>query len=115
MAEGGVPSVDVKEAAHRLGPDRAGAGALLVDVREQNEVNEVRVAGSHHVPLSAFQERFGELPKDRPLLVMCAAGKRSLVASEFLLRSGYEDVTNVDGGIIAWRAAGLPTESGSGR
>ena len=53
-----------------------------------------------------------ELPKDRPLLIMCATGVRSAAVTGYLLRSGWTDVTNVDGGIVAWQRAGLPVERG---
>lgn len=113
MAEGVIATVDVTEAARRLdaGPARPDA-PLLVDVREPNEFAEVRVPGARLMPLSGFAESYSGLPKDRPLLVMCAAGKRSLVASELLVRNGYRDVSNVDGGIIAWQREGYPTTSG---
>ena len=105
---GPVPHVDVMEAARRVA-DGTG-GALLVDVRERREHAEKRVPGAVLVPLSDLQSTYEQLPADRPLLVMCAAGKRSLVAAEFLLRSGYTDVTNVTGGIIEWERQGLPVE-----
>jgi rhodanese-related sulfurtransferase len=107
----GIPGIDVAEAASRLsGADPQ--GALLVDVREDAELAEVRVPGATHVPTSGFIERAGELPKDRPLLIMCATGVRSAAVTGYLLRSGWTDVTNVDGGIVAWQRAGLPVERG---
>ena len=118
---GPIPSVDVHEAARRVSEGSGegsgssggtGPGAVLVDVREDYEVAEVRVPGAVHVPLGDLAARYEELPGDRPLLVMCAAGRRSLVAAEFLRRNGYADVTNVTGGIIEWQRAGLPTTSG---
>jgi rhodanese-related sulfurtransferase len=110
---GTIPTVNVTEASSRL---QAGTGdasaALLVDVREVPELVEARVAGAAQIPMSAFADRFNELPKDRPLLVMCAAGNRSAAATSFLLRNGWTDVTNVDGGITAWQRAGLPVIRG---
>ena len=97
------------------GLDTAGPGTaapVLVDVREVYEFRQLRVPGAVLVPLSEFATAHTGLPKDRPLLVMCASGKRSLVAAEFLSRNGYPDVANVEGGIIAWHGAGLPTTDG---
>ena len=109
---GAIPVVDVIEASARLG-DAGGASApLLVDVREPTEFRDVRVEGAALVPMSAFAARHAELPKDRPLLMMCAAGSRSAAAAAFLLRSGWTDVANVDGGIVAWQRAGLPVRRG---
>ena len=104
---GAIPTIDVQETAARL--EKAGTdSALLVDVREEDECRAVRVAGATHLPMSTFAARHGELPKDRPLLVMCASGNRSAAASSFLLRNGWVDVSNVAGGIVAWEKAGFP-------
>ncbi len=94
--------------AHALMKD----GALLVDVREQNEYDEVHADGAQLLPLSELESRFAELPKGQPLLMICRSGARSARAGEFLLGSGYEDVTNVTGGTLAWVEAGLPAVRG---
>ena len=106
-----IPAVDVTEAADRLARDE-GTKPLLVDVREVDEFQDARVDGAALMPMSSFGLRHGELPKDRPLLVMCAGGTRSAAATAFLLRSGWTDVANVTGGITAWQRAGLPVRSG---
>jgi rhodanese-related sulfurtransferase len=109
---GAIPGVDATEAANRLG--RADAPKpLLVDVRELDEFQDVRVEGAALVPMSALAERHMELPKDRPLLVMCAGGTRSAAATAFLLRSGWTNVVNVEGGITAWQRLGLPVRRGT--
>ena len=109
----GVPAVDVQEAARRLEQMPGARAPLLVDVREANEFATVRIPGAMLLPLSELQTRYAELPRDRPLLLHCAAGKRSLVAAEFLKRNGYADVANVEGGIIEWQKAGLPVSQGA--
>jgi rhodanese-related sulfurtransferase len=106
----GVPTIDVAEADRRL---RAGSGALVVDVRETNEFQAVRLESDVAlVPMSVFQQRWQELPRDRPLLMMCAAGSRSAAATAWLVRNGYPDVANVAGGINEWQKAGLPVRTG---
>jgi rhodanese-related sulfurtransferase len=107
----GIPAIDVAETSARLGSDSE-PRPLLVDVREPDELQAVRVEGAVHVPMSSFAERYGELPRDRPLLVMCASGGRSSAATGFLLRNGWTDVHNVEGGITAWQRAGLPVRRG---
>jgi rhodanese-related sulfurtransferase len=107
----GIPAVDVR-AADTLRRNGGEPPALLVDVREANEFAAVRVGGAVFVPLSTFLEGHTALPKDRPLLVMCAAGVRSAAAASFLLRNGWSDVTNVTGGIDAWQQASLPVRHG---
>ena len=69
--------------------------------------------GAALLPMSTFAARFRELPTDRPLLVMCAVGGRSAVATAHLLSMGYGDVMNVAGGIVDWERAGLPVRRGT--
>ncbi|CAN5862447.1 rhodanese-like domain-containing protein [soil metagenome] len=108
-----IPQLDVEQAADKLTQaDSAGRRPLLVDVREKKELEVVRAAGVVHVPLSTFAEGSQALPSDRPLLFICASGKRSLVAAEFARRNGHAEVANVEGGTIEWRKRGLPTTSG---
>ena len=98
-----LPSVTVQDASAQ-----AQDGALIVDVREPDEFARVRVAGSVLLPLSEFVARCNELPADRPLLMFCHSGSRSVSATQYLLRQGYAQVANVSGGIVAWYQAGLP-------
>ena len=106
-----IPSIDATEAERRLRED---AGRpLLVDVREANEFEEVRAPGAVLVPMSMFAARAGELPSDRPLMVVCHLGGRSAAAAGFLIRAGRSDVVNVTGGMDAWERAGLPVRRGT--
>ncbi len=123
-----IRQLDVEQAAAELGIGPAGSGAepgdrerepgtngplpVLVDVREADEVNVIHVPGARHVPLSDFATTSAGLPRDRPLLLLCASGRRSLVAAEYLQRNGHGDVANVSGGITEWHRRGLPTASG---
>ena len=106
---GGIPTVSVQDAARRHGPD---GDALLVDVREMSEFVELRIDGATLVPMSQLGVRFRELPQDRPLLMLCRSGARSGSATTFLIEQGFNDVSNVEGGMIAWTSAGLPTRNG---
>jgi rhodanese-related sulfurtransferase len=104
-----VPAVDVRTAADLLS---SSAPPLLVDVREADEFQTVRVEGAVLLPLSTFAARFEELPGDRPILVMCAGGGRSSAATAHLLANGWPDATNMAGGIISWERSGLPVKRG---
>lgn len=106
---GGVPAVDVKQAAELQGDD---GGALIVDVREPNEYQQIRARGAVLLPLGQLNSRVRDLPRDRELLLMCRTGGRSHNATQFLQAQGFDNVTNVSGGIVAWHQAGLPTTSG---
>lgn len=106
-----LPTIDAREAERRLreDPDRP----LLIDVREPNEFAAVRAAGAVLMPTSVFAARVGELPTDRPLLVVCHVGGRSAAVTGYLVRAGRTDVVNVAGGMEAWEAAGLPVTRGA--
>lgn len=106
---GGMPALSAEEAQQRQADDPP---ALLIDVREVDEYLEVRAPGSVLLPLSQFAVRFTELPQDRPLMMVCHSGARSGRATAFLLQQGYAEVSNVSGGMMAWKRAGLPMRSG---
>ena len=86
--------------------------AVLLDVREPDEVRQVRVEGSLLIPMSQLGSRLDEIPRDRPVIVMCAMGSRSADVTGYLLQQGWEDVGNVAGGIEGWERLGLPVERG---
>lgn len=118
-----IPTIDVREAAGAA--DAAGAGGaavaaaadgvaepLLVDVRERKEFLEVRAPGAVLYPTSSFLLRFEELPRDRPLHVICNSGSRSAAVTAWLLRNGWSDVHDVAGGMASWLRAGLEVRRG---
>ena len=74
----------------------------LLDVREPWEVALCRMEGSLHIPLAQLPARLGELDPDRPTVVICHHGVRSLHAGAFLERQGFGDVVNLRGGIDGW-------------
>ena len=86
-------------------------GALLVDVRERDEVESLAfdVPNCLIMPLSEFGERFAEVPKDKPVVMVCKSGGRSLRAAGFLVNHGYDNVVNMQHGIIRWVQKGFPT------
>jgi rhodanese-related sulfurtransferase len=80
---------------------------LLVDVREPNEYAFERIPGALLYPLSTFDPKAVPVG-DRKLVVQCAAGGRSMRAAQALVAAGHALVVNLEGGINAWKAAGLP-------
>lgn len=89
------------------------AGRLdILDIREVPEHDITRIAGIGLIPMSEIEERLDELPADgRPLALICRSGARSGRLAEALTGLGdYGEVANVEGGILAWAAAGLPYE-----
>lgn len=76
--------------------------ALVLDVRQPEEYAEGHVPGSTLIPLGELPARLGEIPKDRPLHVICRVGGRSAQATAYLVANGY-DARNMVGGMLAWR------------
>lgn len=104
ILSGGVAEIGAEEAYRRLQGD---AAPLMVDVRQVFEARSGGVPGAVNIPLTEIGRRLAELPRERPILVICRSGHRSPLAARQLKRAGY-DVTHVAGGTMAWQAAGLP-------
>jgi len=87
-------------------------GALLVDVRETDEVNVLsfNVPNIINIPLSEFEARFSEIPNDKEIVMVCQVGSRSLKATYFLMNHGYKNVVNMQHGIARWVQKGFPTK-----
>lgn len=76
----------------------------LLDVREEFELKaDGIIPGSHHIPLADVSRRCKELDPNRPVVVYCASGMRSFDAGFTLIQKGFQDVSNLNGGIHAWR------------
>ena len=84
------------------------AEAFLLDVRGFDEFAAGHADGAACIPLPDLERRAGDLPTDRPVLVMCQSGGRSALAAERLRALGMDNITDVAGGFSAWRQAGLP-------
>lgn len=77
---------------------------VLLDVREAPELAAKGfIPGSVHIPMSQIAGRVGELPKDRPIVVYCASGMRSFDVGFLLIEHGCRDVSNLNGGLKAWK------------
>lgn len=89
-------------------------GGVFVDVREEHEVAVEHIQGSYFIPLKQLPESLGKLEKFRkkPVVVVCAAGRRSAAACGLLSKAGFEQVCQLEGGIQAWEKAGLPLKRG---
>lgn len=84
---------------------------VLVDVREPNETAVERFPGALIVPLSAFDPAQIPDPQGREVVFACRSGRRSFTASQAAQSQGYPYDSHLAGGLLAWQAAGLPTES----
>jgi hydroxyacylglutathione hydrolase len=90
------------------GPD----APFVLDVRQAGEFAAGHVPGSHHLTAGSVPDRLAELPRDRPIAVICASGYRSSVAASLLSRAGFARVSWVSNGVPAWKAQGHPIERG---
>lgn len=98
-----LPTVDPRE----VGDD------LLLDVREDEEWAAGRAPSAVHLPMSELVQRIDEVPTDRPVAVVCRSGHRSAQVTAYLVANG-RTARNVDGGMSAWAALGLPLEAEPG-
>jgi hydroxyacylglutathione hydrolase len=103
-----IPQLAATELAERLeGADPP----FLVDVRSAGEFAGGHVAGARNILGGQLPERLDELPRDRPIALICRSGYRSNVAASVLQRAGFTEVANVAGGTLGWRRAGLPVSA----
>ena len=99
-----------------LTPDEVARGLregkmLLVDVRELNETSAESYPDAVVVPLSSFDPTAIPDPAGREVVFACRSGKRSVTASLAAQERGFHYDSHLAGGIIAWKAAGLPTKT----
>jgi rhodanese-related sulfurtransferase len=86
---------------------------VAIDVRAPGERAQKRIAGSMSVPLNHLVENLAKIPRDRALLVYCAGGYRSSIAASLLQRGGFNQVSEIAGGIVSWETAKLPVQTGN--
>ncbi len=86
------------------------AGAMVVDVRTQDEWNQGHIAKSILIPLDQLPQRLNELRKDADIVVVCHSGVRAKEGANILLGAGFSKVSCLSGGLQAWVDAGYPVE-----
>jgi rhodanese-related sulfurtransferase len=94
-----------------LSEARASRRVVLVDVRTPDEFSRGHIAGAVLMPLHVVPLRSTELDRTETCYVVCESGARSAQACAYLAEQGY-DVRSLEGGMGAWRSAGLPVETG---
>jgi rhodanese-related sulfurtransferase len=78
------------------------APPVVLDVREDWEREQARLPDTLDIPMMQIPTRLADVPRDRPLVVMCHGGVRSMKVAQFLAQNGYGQVANLTGGIHAW-------------
>lgn len=107
-AQNAIPTITPQAASNSVDHQ----DALIVDVREANEVAASHIPGAINIPLSQLKNRLAELNsyKNSAIITQCRTGRRSAEALKILAASGFTNVQNLEGGILAWEKAGLKTE-----
>lgn len=100
-----LPNVTAPDLARRLAADRR---LVVLDVREPFEWEEGHVPGAVHIAMREIADRVAELPRDRPIALVCRGGPRSSTVGSLLLARGFTDLLNTWGGMTGWIQAGLP-------
>ena len=89
--------------------DEAGTEYQIVDVRTPKEIEESGTIGEA-IALDwrngVFAEKMGELDKEKPVLVYCRSGGRSMEAAHYMIANGFQEVYDLDGGMMGWQEAG---------
>ena len=83
---------------------------VLLDVRTPDEYRQAHLHGAQLIPLGELAQRIKEVPRDRPLLVYCSVGARSVSAAGLLAARGYRDVYQMSDGLVGWYRNGYPIE-----
>jgi adenylyltransferase/sulfurtransferase len=94
----GIPQLSVKELKRRMD---AGESLFILDVREPFEYRIANIGGKL-IPQNEVPERIGEIDRNQEIIVQCKSGGRSQRIAEFLKQSGFANVANLAGGILAW-------------
>ena len=83
---------------------------VLIDVREDSEYAEGHIPGAVLIPLGQIPDRLDEIPQDKTVIAVCRSGNRSGQATNFLRQQGFDNVHNMQGGMLAWDQAGYEIE-----
>ena len=83
---------------------------VVIDVREPHEYSAGHVPDAKLIPVNSVYARRDELPTDKDIILVCAVGQRSALASEMAAAAGLTRLFNLEGGTDAWVKAGMPVE-----
>ncbi len=99
-------TIDAKELERLM----EGREALVIDVRETQEYEEEHIPGTVLYPLSFLDAELLPQITEKKVVVVCQVGERSFAAGKQLIKEGFKDVVSLEGGLLAWKEAGLETE-----
>lgn len=101
----------VREVSAAAAADQQAKGAILIDVREQEDFLQAHAAGATHLSKGVLELKIEETVPDAtiPIICYCGGGSRSALSADALQKMGYSNVASMAGGFKAWKMAGLPT------
>ncbi len=109
MSSGSIEQLSVDEISDIF--EKHDSDYVFVDVREPEEWEEGAIPGAVKIPLGELNDRLYELDKSKKYIMVCRSGKRSFKACSILIQNGFENVTNFDGGMLAWYDEDFPVEN----
>lgn len=106
LVMGGKGSVDPVEATDLINR----RDAFVVDVRSAADFAKGHIINAVNIPMNGFKNQMATLQKhkNKPILINCRSGSQSSAACQHLRKEGFEEVYNLQGGILAWQSANLP-------
>lgn len=96
----GVSNITTAELREKMKTKQT--GAQFIDVRTPGEYKGNHIKGFKNIPLQQLANKTGELTKDQEVVVICQSGMRSSQAAKLLKKAGFNNITNVKGGMSAW-------------
>ena len=112
---GQVPEINSEELHDQL---HEATPPVIIDVRTNTEFAQGHIAGAVNVPITEFKSRLAslDLRKDQSVVAVCRAARRSIPAVRLLKRAGIKDACQLEGGMLAWAKADMPTvDPGQGK
>lgn len=106
MSEPDIPGITPTELKQRLDN---GEDILVIDVRERWELAITSLPFAHQIRMVEILRHVKDIPKDRPVVIMCRSGSRSVRTVEMLQLHGFSNLLNLEGGILAWAREVDPT------
>ncbi|MFO0793773.1 MAG: rhodanese-like domain-containing protein [Candidatus Brocadiaceae bacterium] len=102
-----IKNISARQAKDLIDNDK---DVYILDVRTKDEYHEAHLKDAHLIPIQELEQNINKIPRDKKVVVHCAAGKRSAKACELLKDKGLKELYNVEGGIRKWEAEGYPVE-----
>ncbi|MDP3880388.1 MAG: rhodanese-like domain-containing protein [Dehalococcoidales bacterium] len=110
-AQTGAQVISPQEATALIQENGNNPDFIIIDVRTPQEYNDGHIVGSVNIDFYAadFRDRISALDRSKTYLIYCQSGNRSGQSRGMMVELGFEKIYDIGGGIVAWRAAGLPT------